>query len=31
MARLRVSLVRLVWAIVPIVVLISDLGRRWEF
>jgi hypothetical protein len=29
MARLRTSLVKLAWAALPVVVAISELGRRW--
>ena len=29
MARLRSSLVRLVWAAIPLVVIVLDGGRRW--
>jgi hypothetical protein len=29
MARLRTSLVRLVWAVTPVLVAVIEIGRRW--
>jgi hypothetical protein len=29
MARLRMSLVRLVWAAIPLLTIVIDGGRRW--